>query len=145
MIYCDASLFVSLITAEVHSEAAEQWVERCAGEPLAISPWVLTEVASALAMKRRRDAISEEGWRSASAQALQLAAESFTSLAIESVHFELAGSRMVRAGARGLRSGDALHLAIAADYEVGLASLDDALNDAADSIGVPVSRVLISF
>lgn len=55
-----------------------------------------------------------------------------------------AGDRHLRAAARivdqyalGLRGGDALHLAICADYGATLCTLDERLLQAAPALGVP--------
>lgn len=141
MIYCDASLLVALVVFEKHSDQAERWLERQAKETLAISPWVLTEVASALAMKRRRGLLTEQQWQRATALVKQISGD-VCLLPVEMVHFEGARVRMVHAGSRGLRAGDALHLAIATAHDASMATLDIDLFDAAAGVGLGVERVI---
>ncbi len=142
MIYCDASLIVALVARERYSEAAENWFGRRSPSRLAISPWVTTEIASALAMKRRNGLLDEPEWKKASVAVVSLVADSFVNLQVTATHFDAAGSRMVHAGRRGLRAGDALHLAIAERHGCTMASLDHDLIDAAASIGLAVERIV---
>lgn len=137
MIYCDASLMVASLATEPLSDIARKFLSGLADEKLVVSPWVSTEVASALAMKMRQGVWSEtqrntllDTWRGiAAALKVEL---------VEQEHFHLAET-LVNSGRRGLRAGDALHLAIARCAGFALATLDRDLADAAESVGVEVA------
>lgn len=137
MIYCDASLVVAVLAPEIHSAQARAWLRGQAGNRLAASPWVSVEVASALAMKQRRGALSAEGRSTLAARWRVLSRRSFHELSVEERHYGLAAT-LVDAGRSGLRGGDALHLAIALDHRCALATYDDDLADAARAHGVEV-------
>lgn len=137
MIYCDSSLLVAALTVERHSGLAGQWLDRRPFAELAISPWVSTEVASALAMKQRqglfdaeRRAAVEAGWR--------VLAADLPAVPVEAAHFVLAEA-LVDSGARGLRAADALHVAIARSGGFALATLDRGMADAAEAVGMEVA------
>jgi predicted nucleic acid-binding protein len=88
-----------------------------------ISPWVSTELASALALQVRRGAItlqeSQKAWqrfgvlRAHRLQALPLVVEDFE-----------AAARLCLAQVPPLRAGDALHLALCQRLNLQLASFD---------------------
>jgi predicted nucleic acid-binding protein len=93
-------------------------------------------------MKRQRRG-SRAGWRAADYRAAalaifrQLIAESFTSLPITSHHFQ-AAARLLDQHHLGLRAGDALHLALAADLGAALFTLDRRLAEAGKQVGASV-------
>ncbi|MBJ6122501.1 type II toxin-antitoxin system VapC family toxin [Sphingomonas mollis] len=135
MIYCDTSLLVSLLTAETASDRVRNWFDQ-QSDTLAFSHWTRVEVASAFAMKQRRGALSgaerlavEDNWR--------LLQATMNLLPLHDRHF-LQAALMVDAQPRGLRSGDALHLAIAIDHGCDLGTLDDDLATAAGRSGMTV-------
>lgn len=88
MIYCDTSLVVSAITVERGSSESRRWIAGRA--ELALSAWVATEVAAALAMKQRQDLLStaerlrvQTGWRA-------MLAASFAELEVARADFDRA-------------------------------------------------------
>lgn len=140
MIYLDTSAAVPLFVPEPVSPAIEVWFESCA-EPLVSSDWILTEFFSAVSIKVRKgeigagqaraawkdfDAFCESGPRSLPASRKALA--------------EAAG--LARTAASGLRSGDALHLAMALEAGAsGIATADETLARKAKARGLAVSPV----
>jgi predicted nucleic acid-binding protein len=135
VIYCDTSLLVSIVSSEVHSELARSWYYGI-GPICVISDWSRTEVASAIARKHRNGVI-DDGYRSAAERAW-IALQAETSLvAVTPDHFTQA-TVLVDSLPRGLRAGDALHLAITLDHGCDLATLDRDLADAARALGVAV-------
>jgi uncharacterized protein len=136
MIYIDTSVIVSALTVEIRSEHATRWL--IAQEPgvLAISPWVSTEFASALGIKRRQNAISGDDALTSAAAFKKLVRDHCQVVSVHFSHFEAAGENLAN-HRLGLRSGDALHLAIAADNGATLATLDQRLFDAARALGIP--------
>lgn len=137
MIYCDTSLIVASLTGEPASGVADRWLDSYSRTRLAVSPWTATEVASALAMKRRVGVFDQDEQAEAQAAWRRWYANGFELLAVAERHFSHA-ERLVIVGARGLRASDALHLAIAVDYGCELATFDRDLADAATSLGIAV-------
>jgi uncharacterized protein with PIN domain len=56
MLYLDTCVLLALLTPEIYSQAATAFLEQ-APETLAVSPWCVTELHSALALKVRSDAL----------------------------------------------------------------------------------------
>ena len=135
MIYCDTSVLVSaLVTTEPASEAAAQWLlSQTAGE-LAISDWVQTEFAGAIALKVRRGDLNERA-KGRVLRAWSVIGNSFERLTVQPPHFDHAAQMMLEPGSR-LRSGDALHLAISLAYGCEMATFDRDLRDAAGDFGI---------
>jgi len=135
MNYLDASVVVALLTPEVGSDRAEAWLQATEDKPC-ISPWVNSEVSSALSIKVRTGALSLETRAIALADWHRLRD---ASLAIEPIiadNFNLAATYCDHADLK-LRAGDALHLAICFTAGHRLVTLDPAMADAALALGIP--------
>ena len=136
MLYLDTSLLVSLIAAEPSTAPAQAWLAQQSEEQLVISGWVGTEVASALAAIQRNGGMDERGRVRAAANLKALVTAALTVLPVSRQSFraaaEMAGLVELR-----LRSGDALHIAVAAEHGSGLATRDAAQAQAAEALGVP--------
>ncbi|MBB4152693.1 hypothetical protein GGQ80_000569 [Sphingomonas jinjuensis] len=132
---------MSLLTAEANSDHAVRWFRDQAIDNLMASPWTMTEIASALALKRRTGALDHELHDIAldAAKALIAALRDVT---VTPQHFAAAADRFVNAPPAGLRAGDALHLAIAVERGAALATLDRQLGDAAATAGLVVPQIL---
>lgn len=141
MYYCDTTLVVAVLTPESHSDVAEQWLRQWPPGELAISPWVDTEVASALASKQRQKNLTAVARSGAWLRWTTLVETGCMSVDVQIADYRRAGS-LVDAGARGLRAGDALHLAIAERHRCAIATLDRDLADAALAIGLQVPTIL---
>lgn len=139
MLYIDTSLLIALHIEEVHSEAAWSWFETRADSDFLYSEWTDLEFASALSRKVRAGRLSPSQRQEVEATFAATKADSFRLVPIGTEHFRLA-EFMVKLHETGLRSGDALHLAIANDYGATLATLDDIMTLAAARFGVPVER-----
>ncbi len=141
MIYLDTSAAVPMFVPEPASPAIEAWFESCT-EPLVSSDWIVTEFSSALSIKIRKGEISakqaQAAWKDFDAfckSGLRLLPVSRKAFA------EAAG--MARNAASGLRSGDALHVAMALEAGAsGIATADETLAKNAKASGLAVSRII---
>ena len=134
MLYLDTSLLVSLYAKEPESERVERWMVDQEPASLAISQWVLTEVSSAFSLKLRRDELSAVSRDDAIAAIERFASGSMRMLPIFNGHFRSAGA-FARNHKIGLRAGDALHLAIAADHNADICTRDFKFWQAATTLG----------
>ena len=124
MIYLDTSAAVPLFVAERSSELVDRWLSEC-DVPVVSSDWMVTEFASALSIKERSGTLAARdakvAWRSFETfchSGLRLAPVSRNA-------FEVA-AKLVREPLYGLRSGDALHLAVAKEIGAKIISTLDA-------------------
>ncbi len=141
--YLDTSVLVAMLVSEPHSARVLDWLDETGPGERLISDWCHTEVASALSLKVRTGHLSLE-LRAAAASAWNaLHATNFPTLAVLPEHFE-AAARFAAQHELGLRSGDALHIAIAQEGGHTLATLDTRMADAALKLGIPVEAYLIS-
>ena len=123
MVYLDTSAAVPLFVAEPSSDLIDNWLGTC-DVPVVSSDWIVTEFASALSSKERSGTLSAKdakaAWRS-----FETFCQSGLRLAPVSRRAFEEAAKMVRQPAHGVRSSDALHLAVA--LEIGaktIATLD---------------------
>lgn len=132
--YLDTSLLVAALTNEAGTRRAQAWLGEQV-DRLAISDWVAAEFSSALSIKLRSRQLGLSQRAEALAGFARLSAESLLMLPVTTLQFRTA-ARFADQHALGLRAGDALHLAICADYGAILCTLDRRLADAGPSLGV---------
>jgi uncharacterized protein len=120
MRYLDTSLLVAALTREDETERMQEWLAAADPNELAISDWVTTEFSAALSVKLRSSRIS---------------IDERADVSVTSRHF-LAAARFADQHGSGLRAGDALHVAIAAEYGADLYTLDARLAEAGPALGV---------
>ena len=136
MNYLDTSLVISLIAVEPSTTAAQEWLATHSDDGLAISDWVITEVASALSLIERAGRLVGENGTRARANLQELLAADLTVLPVSRQAFHSAADMAGRASLR-LRAGDALHLAVAGEFGARVVTRDVARAQAAHSLGRP--------
>jgi predicted nucleic acid-binding protein len=141
VLYPDTSLIVAALCKEAMSARAQDWLADQDASRLVISDWPITEMASALTIKVRLRGIGVAGRAAVLAVFNGLVAESFTLLPVSSGQFWTA-ARFVYQCRLGLRAGDALHLAVAAEHGATVWTLDQMMVEAGLVVGVP-ARLLV--
>ncbi len=134
-LYLDTSLLVAALTNEPRTAEMQEWLTAQPLEQLAISDWVITEFSGALSLKVRTGQMGPTHRADALALFTSLSETSFSVLPVSRRDFRTA-AHFADQHEVGLRSGDALHLAIAANHGIRLCSLDRTLARAADTLGV---------
>jgi uncharacterized protein len=140
MIYIDTSAIIAALTREGTTQRVQHWIESQPEGELVISPWVVTEVSSALSVKVRTGALTIEDRAEVMATWAELQSEIFVSVPVSGNHFEVA-ARFADQHELALRAGDALHLAVASSAGYHIATLDRVMAEAAPKLGVPVAAV----
>jgi predicted nucleic acid-binding protein len=133
-------LLVSALTREAATERIQVWLSRQDPAALMISDWVVTEFASALSVKMRINQLSVESRAKAVTLFTRLKAESLTVVPVTRDHF-VAAARFADQHVLGLRAGDALHVAVAAEQGATICTLDKRLAEAATALGVSAELV----
>lgn len=134
MIYLDTSLLGAIFFREANAAELLGQLEVVRSEPLVISAWTLTEMASVAGIKLRSGVIDAAMRDQALACFQRFASSSLSTVEVEPADFRAAATFM--GGSVALRAGDALHLAVARRVEAAVASLDRRLNDAASAFGI---------
>lgn len=134
MFLLDTSVLVSAFTKEDATEAVWRWLSDNRSSPLAINDWTCVEFASALMVKVRDGRLSTD---SQHAIQLQFNAErrGFVLLEVTKEHFTLA-EQLCQRSRFGIRSGDALHAAVALLSNSTLVTRDKTLLAASGAYGL---------
>lgn len=139
MLYFDTSFIVPYILPESTSSAVQEFFKENETTDLAISDWTRVEFFSMLAREVRQGGLAEEAAREADTRFEAMMTQSFTIVLPDRGDFDLC-KRYLQRFETGLRVGDALHLAIAANRNARtFYTLDRKLLRAAKLLGVPVS------
>lgn len=137
MIYLDTSVIVALCVRERASERVEAAVASL-GDALMISEWTRVEVVGAIGIKVRTRELKEPMARRALAGYYE-AVEPGLQIVTPSREDYVLATDYLQTFASGLRSGDALHLAVAANRRVAcLLTLDKGFIEATQGAGLPV-------
>lgn len=142
-LYLDTSLLVAALVHESGTAAAHHCLLSAAEQPWLISVWVTSELASALAIKRRQGVITPEETLQAWARFQTLQQQRLQTLSLVAEDFHTAAQLCLDAAAPALRAGDALHLALCRRQRSCLASFDRGLCAAAIHHGVAVELLRI--
>lgn len=135
MYYLDTSLLVAALTNEPRTDEAQRWLASKPSAQLAISDWVITEFSAALSIKLRTDQLRPRDRAEAVSLFTSLREESLEVLPLSRLDFHTA-ARFADQYSTGLRSGGALHLAVAANHGLRLVALDQGLVRAAEATAV---------
>jgi hypothetical protein len=135
ILYLDTSVLIAVFTPEAESGRVEAWMRSQAREQFAVSDWVVTEFSAALSVKLRRTQIALAHQGAALARFSQFCTDNAPVLPVSREHFRAAAGFADRY-AIGLRAGDALHLAIAAQHGASLCTLDHRLGEAGPHLGI---------
>ena len=139
MVYLDTSVVVPLFVHEPGSASILNWLE-AAPDALASSDWMLTEFASALAIKVRTRAITPKVARDASREFDRFCREGLPLAAVSREAFREA-ARIAGSAGKGVRAADALHLAMAREMgAMSIATADLALARCAEGVGLHALR-----
>lgn len=127
MLYIDTSVLVGFCTPEGKSAAIHKWYDNSKDTKLISSTWAFTEFASALSIKERSGQItpkeSKRAWKLFEA----VCTNDIELLPIENKVFYSAGILALDSSSK-LRSGDALHLAVARSFKAkSIVTLDKVL------------------
>ncbi len=134
-VYLDTSVLVAALTDEADTKRVQAWLGRQDPNALVISDWVVTEFSAALSVKVRNRELADIHRIAVLSKFATLAARSFRALPVTSPQFRTA-ARFADQYSLGLRAADSLHLAVCADYEATLCTLDRRLSRAAPVLGV---------
>ena len=139
MLYFDTSFLAPLVLPESTSEEIAAFVGGLPVGELAVSHWTMVEFSSLIAREVRMGGVDAEAGARADARFDNLMDESFVVLRPNADDFRLA-RQYLRTYETGLRTGDALHLAIASNHRAAaIYSLDKRLLVAGKILRLPVS------
>lgn len=138
--YLDTSFVVSAFSDEPKTAQCQQWLEDNIDSDLLISDWVNTEFSSAVSLKIRTKEITVEQRAEIGARWRRAVRKNFAIAKIGKRHFEVA-AQMADNHRLALRTGDALHIAVAQSAGYTLVTLDKRMAEAAVELGVPVAEI----
>ncbi len=123
MVYVDTSVIVALLTVEPKTQSVTAWYAELGDTPTC-SDWLLTEFSSALSIKLRTGQITEATAKRVRKEFALLTDGGLRIVPVSRAAFAHA-AEMVKLHDRGLRAGDALHLAVALELGAShMATLD---------------------
>jgi predicted nucleic acid-binding protein len=136
MIYFDTSFVAPLVLPEAASARVEGIMQRMTPGEVAVSHWTRVEFAGLVARRVRMRELTEQLASRAVLVFERLLAESYQVILPTASDFNLA-TRLLQHYRTGLRSGDALHLAIAQNHNANrFFTLDARLIKAAKLVGI---------
>ncbi len=140
MVYLDTSFVAPLVIAENSSDAVEAFVLKVKPGELATSMWTQVELSSLVSRKVRMRELSDSQTQVVRREFDRVLGESFEMLTPTAADFA-AAAKYLEIPKTGLRAGDALHLAIAANHRAKrILTLDQGFLEAGKLLNLPVSR-----
>ncbi len=140
MVYLDTSFVAPLVIAEDSSDAVEAFVLNVKPGELATSMWTQVELSSLVSRKVRMGELSDSKAELVRREFDRVLGESFEMLAPTAADFA-AAAKYLEIPKTGLRAGDALHLAVAANHRAKrILTLDQRFLEAGKLLKLPVTR-----
>lgn len=141
MFYLDTSFIGSLFVPEPGSQAAETWLREREDGAFYVSDWQSVEFASSLARRVRMRSLPPDHADAIFDSFRQWQSETCCILAPDAIDYEHAAA-IIRNFETGLRSGDALHLAVAHNNAVPeIVTFDQGMARAAAMLGLSVATL----
>jgi uncharacterized protein len=135
MLYMDTSFVAPIVLPEASSERIEDFMRQQPPGEMAVSHWTRVEFAGLVARRVRMKELSHEYAARVVVAFERLLADSLTIILPALSDYALAIDLLNRHNS-GLRSGDAVHLAIALNHEAEFFTLDEKLIKAARLLGI---------
>jgi predicted nucleic acid-binding protein len=139
--YVDSCVLLSLFLGDSGYTDSEQWLINQGDQTLWISHWVLLEVAGVIATCVRRGQLTAEQAQMIGSEFESFRQERLTLIEPRGTDFLQARQWLERCLHLPLRSGDALHLALAKRQQLTVVSADRALARCAESLGLPLQLI----
>ena len=139
--YGDSCVLLSLLLGDSGYIDSERWLINQGDKTLWISHWVLLEVAGVIATCVRRGQLTAEQAQTIGSEFESFRQERLTLIEPRGTDFLQARQWLERCLHLPLRSGDALHLALAQRQQLTVVSADRALARCAESLGLPVQLI----
>ena len=133
-VYLDSCVVLSLFLGDSGYDAAEQWLLALADQPLWVSHWVLLEFSGVVALCLRRGELTAERGLALNAEFECFRHERLGLLEPRGADYLQARQWLQECKGPPLRSGDALHLAMAKRQNLTIASADQGLVKAAEAL-----------
>lgn len=138
-VYVDSSVWIALLAQETSAERLKQWLDNEEGR-LFTASWTRTELASALSIKARRGELSQKQVAQLIQEFEHWVATGVQLLNVDNGDFAHAASLCAKIKSK-LRSGDALHLTVAARHQMShVATLDHDTIENALKMGMQVLK-----
>jgi predicted nucleic acid-binding protein len=123
------------LVTEPSSEAVNTWLERHTGDRFVVSDWVVAEFSAALGVKLSSKRMTADDRERALERLADILDSEFECLPVLREHFRQATAFANRSFV-GLRAGDALHLALAANHAIKLCTRDRLQAQAGAGLGI---------
>ena len=140
-VYLDSCVLLSLFLGDSGLDASEKWLLSRDGTELWISHWVLLEFAGVVARCVRRGQLTAERARWIESEFECVRQERLRLLEPRGSDFLQARQWLQQSQDLPLRSGDALHLALAKRHKLTLASTDRGLGKCARALDLPLQLI----